>query len=128
MDLHINLQTGTAAEPENVDIVVDLCEAGSIPVNKYVAIICQATLEHVYDPFSAVKNMFLGLTKNGICLLHSHPVTSRIGYHGVPKDYFRYWLSWWLDLPSHLDKIVQVQLVEFYDHRDHVLSCYKKVG
>ena len=74
------------------DIVFDLCskDIGSIE-NKYDKIVCIAILEHVYNPFDAVKNLFKMLKPNGILFGY---VPYLYHYH-APKDlqfqdYFRF--------------------------------------
>ena len=74
------------------DIVFDLCsqEITSLE-NKYDKIVCIAILEHVYNPFDAVKNLFKMLKPNGVVFGY---VPYLYHYH-APKDlqfqdYFRF--------------------------------------
>lgn len=107
-DYHPELQKGGA------DIVGDLCDVGSIPTGKYSGIICQATLEHVFDPAGAMRNMAQGLAPGGYIYIHTHPVTN-MWYNAHPQDYaaeaaaVRFWNDWWLDVPK---KIPSITLVE----------------
>ena len=49
------------------DIIYDICsESDETLVEKFDKIICIAVLEHVYDPFQAVKNIRLMLKDNGV--------------------------------------------------------------
>lgn len=73
------------------DHFVDICNAGTFPQKTYDGIVCNAVIEHVYDPAQAVKNMYNVLEEGGHCLCYA-PFIFR--YH-APKDllfqdYFRY--------------------------------------
>ena len=49
------------------DIIYDICsDPDEAFIEKFDKIICLAVLEHVYDPFQAVKNIKLMLKKNGV--------------------------------------------------------------
>ena len=74
------------------DIIFDLCdELDSSLENKYDKIICLAILEHVYDPFKAIKNLRRMLKPNGIIFGY---VPYLYHYHAPPdlkfQDYFRF--------------------------------------
>ena len=73
------------------DIFIDICDASTFPQKKYDAIICNAVLEHVYDPASAVENLYNTLNEGGICLAQA-PFCFR--YHAPDdheyQDYFRF--------------------------------------
>lgn len=86
---------------EPVDITADLCGDFLTQVKtKFDLIVCQATLEHVYAPFSAMKNMFYLLNTNGVVVIHTH--TPMFPYHPYPRDYLRYNLDWFEDIGLHL--------------------------
>ena len=74
------------------DIIFDLCSNNINTLeNKYDKIICIAILEHVYNPFDAVKNLFKMLKPDG--LIYGY-VPYLYHYH-APKDlkfqdYFRF--------------------------------------
>ena len=73
------------------DIVCDICSDITGLENKYDKIICIAILEHVYNPFDAVKNLFKMLKPDG--LIYGY-VPYLYHYH-APKDlkfqdYFRF--------------------------------------
>lgn len=105
------------------DIVANLCEPKSLPENSFDLILCQATFEHIYDPWTAIKNLLGSLKTNGTLIIHSHPPA--FGYHSIPRDYFRFMKDWWYDIPYHLDG---VQMLEFYMQNNfHVFAAYKKV-
>ena len=74
------------------DIVFDLCDdLDSSLENKYDKIICLAILEHVYDPFKAVKNIKKMLKKDGVVFGY---VPFLYQYHAPNdlkfQDYFRF--------------------------------------
>lgn len=73
------------------DIIIDICDQGSFPDEVYDAIICHSILEHVYDPKSAVENMYNHLRAGGLFLGFTPFL---MNYH-APKDlkfqdYFRF--------------------------------------
>jgi hypothetical protein len=107
----------------NVDIKADICNTINPIINKYDLIINQATIEHVINPFQAMKNLIESLNINGILITHTHPPNFR--YHQYPRDYFRFMKDWWFDLPIHIEKI---DLLEFYMFENrNVFTCYKKI-
>ena len=74
------------------DIVFDLCSKDiSLLENQYDKIICLSILEHVYNPFDAVKNLMKMLKSNGVIygyvpyLYHYH-APSDLQF----QDYFRF--------------------------------------
>jgi hypothetical protein len=110
-------------QAEEVDVVADLCGdlSGELLRKSFDLIICQATLEHVYDPFKAVRNMVSLLRPNGIIAVHTH--TPPFPYHGYPRDYFRFSLDWFEDLESHLKGI---ELLELIGTRGHVFAALRR--
>ena len=73
------------------DIVCDICSNIEGLENKYDKIICLAILEHVYDPFKAVKNLKKMLKDDGII----YGYVPYLYYQHAPKnlkfqDYFRF--------------------------------------
>lgn len=80
-------------------------------------------MEHIYNPFKAIENLASLLKPNGILVSHTHPPAFE--YHSYPRDYFRFMLDWWYDLPNYIKNI---ELIELYQHGDrHVFTCYKKL-
>jgi len=107
----------------DVDIIGDICNNISPITKKYNIIINQATLEHVYNPFQAMLNLANSLDTGGILVSHTHPPSQE--YHQYPRDYFRFMIDWWIDLPKY---IPQIELLEVYMHNNaHVFSCYRKL-
>lgn len=72
-----------------VDIVSDLHE---VPIEDGVfdAVICTGTLEHVADPWQAVREIHRVLTPGGIVHID---VPFIQGYHADPTDYWRFTLD-----------------------------------
>lgn len=73
------------------DYLCDICDRDTLPGRTYDGIICNAILEHVYDPFSAVANMQALLKDGEICLCY---VPYLYRYHApedlMYQDYYRY--------------------------------------
>ena len=76
---------------EYPDIVCDVCSDVSELENRYDKIICIAILEHVYNPFSAIDNLYKMLKNNGIIYGY---VPYLFQYHAPNdlkfQDYFRF--------------------------------------
>lgn len=110
------------------DIVGDICDPNLIEkhnlLNTYDIVINQAILEHVYDPFGAMKNMSKCLKSGGHLITHTH--ARNMKYHSFPNDYIRFMIDWWYDLPKYINNI---KLVEFHEdyHSINVFSCYEKL-
>tara|TARA_Y100001958_G_C21181803_1_gene511523 strand:- start:624 stop:1301 length:678 start_codon:yes stop_codon:yes gene_type:complete len=74
------------------DIVYDICsEPDETLIKKFDKIICIAVLEHVYDPFQAVKNIKMMLKDNGVL----YGYVPYLFYYHAPtdlkfQDYFRF--------------------------------------
>ena len=67
----------------------------------YDWIICQAVLEHVTDPVSAVKNMIAVIKQNGFLYIHTHGWA--FGEHRWPIDCYRFYrdaLIAWAELAN----------------------------
>jgi len=107
---------------DDVDIIGNICDAKNPILDKYDLIINQATIEHVYNPFQAMLNLSDALKPDGILVTHTHPPNQE--YHQYPRDYFRFMIDWWLDLPKFIDGI---ELLELYMvNNAHVFTVYKK--
>ena len=108
---------------EKPDIIGDICSNDNPLVNyKFDLIINQATLEHLYNPFRAMENLCISLKQNGYIVNHTHPPD--LMYHSYPRDYFRFMIDWWYDLPKYINHIElnEVCMIE----NAHVFSVYKK--
>ncbi|MDX9988229.1 methyltransferase domain-containing protein [Thiothrix unzii] len=107
---------------EEVDLKYNLCDPNlSNHEKKFGVIICQATLEHVYDPWSALKNMLELLTSNGVLIIHTH--VPGYYYHPYPRDYLRYHPDWFIDAEKFIPNIT---LKELFVKNHHIFSVYQK--
>ena len=73
----------------------DICMPKSLPKNYYDAIFCTEVLEHVSNPFDAIKNLFSSLKPKGLIFLSS-PFGFRI--HGPLPDNWRISEHGWKEL------------------------------
>jgi SAM-dependent methyltransferase len=107
---------------ESVDVTADLC--GHLPdqlQNSFDLVVCQATLEHVYDPFNAMKNIFSLLRVEGVVVLHTH--TPVFPYHPYPHDYLRYHPDWFEYIGSHFR---EAELLELHTTKTgHIFVAYR---
>ncbi len=116
VDLHWDLQS-------KPDIIGDICKPETLPDNEHDIIINHSVIEHVYDPFGAMKNMVNALKKGGYLITGTHPPAFR--YHQFPRDYIRFVIDWWYDLPQFIKGI---ELEEFFQEgQSYVFSCYRKL-
>ena len=119
VDLYTEIRSTTP------DIVGDVCKRDlSLKLTyDFDIIVNQSTLEHVYDPFTAMKNLCGWLKPGGVIVTHT--CAQYYEYHAFPRDYIRFMIDWWYDLP---EKIENIKLIELYedDECHHVFSCYQK--
>jgi len=73
----------------NPDIVADICDLHMIADESVDGIICSAVLEHVYDPFKAVEEIFRVL-KKGACLYVYIPFIFKHHRSSRCEDYWRF--------------------------------------
>lgn len=106
----------------DVDIVGDICNMSNPITDKYDLIINQATIEHLYNPFQCMLNLSNSLKDNGILVTHTHPPNQE--YHQYPRDYFRFMIDWWIDLPKYINNIELLEVC--MKNNAHVFSCYRK--
>ena len=105
------------------DFQLDICnEKHFMKLPKVDVVVCQATLEHIYDPFQAVKNMNDTLNNGGYLIMHTH--TPGYRYHKYPKDYFRFYPDWFEDLEYLLPELKLKELVSTTNN--HIFSLYQK--
>ncbi len=71
-----------------------------IAENRYDSVICQALLEHVIAPTTAIANMAALLKQGGRLYLQTH--TPSFHKHSVPRDYMRFHHDYFEDLPKYL--------------------------
>ena len=121
----IDLFPEIANDKNNVDIVADICAPSATEMisERFDLIINQATLEHVYDPFGAMRNLCSLLASSGVIVNHTHP--PGFPYHAYPHDYFRFMIDWWPLLENKISYIKLKELVMVNNRQ--VFSCYQRV-
>jgi SAM-dependent methyltransferase len=108
----------------NVDLKYNLCESWDCnKIEKFDAILCQATFEHLYDPCMAMRNLSNILNLDGILLIHTH--IPGMEYHPYPKDYLRFYPDWFFDADKFSDGL---ELIELITVDAHIFALYKKIG
>ena len=73
----------------NPDKVIDVCDEGFIQKINFkpnCIVVCEV-IEHLKNPFLAIKNLETVLDKDGYLILSSPFI---LGIHDAPNDYFRY--------------------------------------
>ena len=105
---------------DNSDYNTDICGDISWIKERFGLIICQTTLEHVYDPYGAMRNMTSLLEPNGIILIHTHNMKMPIHRH--PRDYFRFIIDWFQDIAIKLG----IEVLEIHEESEHFFAAYKK--
>lgn len=107
---------------EDVDLHYNLCDTSLSGIDaRFDVIVCQATLEHVYDPWSALKNMTSILSDGGVILIHTH--VPGYYYHPYPRDYVRFHPDWFIDAEQFLPSIT---LKELFVKDCHIFAAFKK--
>ena len=127
-DLHWELQdTQGFGKP---DIVWNVClpHPQQLEGKQFDSIICQALLEHVIDPTTALINMLTLLTTGGYLYLQTH--TPSFMLHRYPRDYVRFHHDYFEDLPAYVRGRVHVSvaMLEMYSNRGFVAVCYRREG
>jgi SAM-dependent methyltransferase len=72
------------------DILGDICDLNSIADHSFDGIICCAILEHVYNPFKAVEEMFRILKSGGVLFGYVPFLYYYHAHAGHYKDYYRF--------------------------------------
>lgn len=90
-----NFYTGDISKESAPDLVIDICYRVG-PAEYWKMVICTEVLEHVKDPFAAIRNIYYSMETGGILVL-STPLNFRIhgcgGYdpeQGSVNDYWRF--------------------------------------
>jgi hypothetical protein len=105
------------------DVIFDLCKPlQNITMPKINAIVCQATLEHLFDPITALKNMLSLCNYGAEIYIHTH--TPDFPYHPYPRDYLRFQPDWFVDIPKNIENLDIMDLC--YDNK-HIFSRLKVV-
>ncbi|MCP4388443.1 MAG: class I SAM-dependent methyltransferase, partial [Gammaproteobacteria bacterium] len=74
--------TNINLDQQPADIIDDICAPSRLEYGRYDGIVCLSVLEHVYDPFAAIDQIYRLLQPGGYLLLHL-PFLFR--YH-APRD------------------------------------------
>ena len=104
---------------EKVDLPLNICDFWNIN-EVYDTVVCQATLEHVYDPVASMKNMSAALVPGGTVLIHTH--VPGMKYHPHPRDYLRYYPDWFVDIAPR----VGLELLDLVENGVHIFARYRK--
>lgn len=119
-DFYVDLQSCS-----QTDVLWDICSP-QIPESlhgRFDSVICQATMEHVWDPATALENLFELLNTSGRLFIHTH--TPCFFYHAWPRDYCRFWPDWFKDAEV---RIPGAQLLEMLCVSGHAFVAYEKLG
>lgn len=120
MELYPEITSLHVVDLHDADIIWDITEPpGGIP-HDYDWVICQATLEHVYDPVSAIRNMLEVLRPGG--LLYIHTVGPQMKVHRCPVDCLRFLRDFFVILENELKTEIVDMLVTGY----HVNVVYRR--
>ena len=92
----------------------DLCTPFEYP-QKFDSALCQATLEHIPRPATAIENMLRLLNPEGILVLHT--VGPGSPYHRYPVDCLRFWPDFYPEVTKYLNP--RCELVTFVEQHDY---------
>jgi SAM-dependent methyltransferase len=70
-----------------IKYIVDIEDISKLPRQKYDTALCMEVLEHLPNPWLAIRNIHKVLNDKGVLIL-STPHLSRL--HDIPNDYYRY--------------------------------------
>ena len=73
----------------SIDVICDICEMDQIPDHTFGTIINFWALEHIYNPFKAISEMYRILREDGMLLL-AVPLHWRVHRAPAVKDYWRF--------------------------------------
>jgi len=104
---------------EDADIVWDITKPPKSDA-VYDWIICQAVLEHVKDPASAIKNLADTLKEGGYIYIHTHG--PEFGYHAYPIDCYRFFR----DALIALAELNGLEIADILWEPQHCFVVYKK--
>lgn len=110
------------ADMRGADIIWDITKPpGELLSSMYDWIICQATLEHVYDPVASIKNMLSCLKPSG--LLYIHTVGPQMKIHRHPVDCIRFLRDFFVILEHELE----TEIVDMLWTPYHINVIYRRV-
>lgn len=106
---------------KNSDYIWDITEpfGGS---GQFDWVICQAVLEHVYDPVAAIRNMEKILKPGGMLYIHTHGPSFH--YHAYPIDCFRYYRDAFIAISNK----TCLKIEDMLWMPDHCFVAYRKGG
>lgn len=107
---------------EDADHICDLTVTVSLGEQKWEFVICQAVLEHVFDPVQAIRNM-VGMVDEGYVLIHTHG--PEYPEHKHPVDCIRFLRDFFLQV---CDKIPRVELADLIYTPFHCAVIYRVGG
>jgi hypothetical protein len=118
-DYYVDLQPD-----DKTDVLWDICsrEKPGLLQRGFDSILCQATLEHVFMPSTALENFSSLLNPAGKLYLHTH--TPCFYYHAWPRDYYRFWPDWFKDVGNYIPGL---RLLELLCISGHAFAVYEKV-
>jgi len=99
----------------------DLCVPFTYPV-VFDSALCQATLEHLPRPATAIENMLRLLRPGGILVLHTVGPGSE--YHRYPIDCLRFWPDFYPAVTKYLNP--KCELVAFAERGPHQFATWRR--
>jgi len=99
----------------------DLCVPFEYP-DRFDSALCQATLEHLPRPATAIENMLRLLNPGGILVLHTVGPGSE--YHRYPIDCLRFWPDFYPAVTKYLKP--ECELVTLAERGPHQFAVWKR--
>ena len=97
-------------DPTTKGIVWDICKPYSGRHNWVDFIICNAVLEHVIDPFGAIRNLRDVLVCDGLLLIYT--VGPGAPYHAYPIDCYRFFRDVFIEYSKELNLKIEDMVFE----------------
>ncbi len=117
-------------EGDRPHLVWDVCSnpPKDIKGGGFDSVICQALLEHVIAPTTALKNMAGLLNASGRLYFQTH--TPSFHKHSVPRDYVRFQHDYFEDLPKHLltEYGIKMDLIELHSTKGFICGVMSRSG
>lgn len=99
----------------------------ALEAEHFSSVICQSLLEHVIDPTTALRNMFSLVSPGGFVFLQTHLPSFCV--HRYPRDYVRFTLDYFEDLPKFLAQIgLSVRLEDLWARGAFVIAAYCRIS
>jgi len=99
----------------------DLCIPFEYP-RKFDSALCQATLEHIPRPATAIENMLRLLNPRGILVLHT--VGPGSPYHRFPVDCLRFWPDFYPEVTKYLNP--RCKLITLVERDHHQFAVWRR--